>query len=172
MSIRAKVLLFVIGWAVILGGILINHSLVGLTGFYYWPTVSLIAYLVVLCFGLGERDLIFPVVFLMMVPLTIFLDTWLGAAAFGYYAIGFLVGNLFILGSLVLANIKTVPTQLIDIFIFLSCFWIVGPFLFTNFINPLISNYNFITACIHLVVDFSCCFIVIKLIKPSWGRNV
>jgi len=53
-----------------------------------------------------------------MVPLTLLLDAWLGAAAFGYYATGFLLGNIFILESLVLANIKTEPTQLIDIFIF------------------------------------------------------
>ena len=172
MSIQAKVLLFVIGWTIILGGIVINRSLVNSTGFYYWPTISLIAYLVILCVGLGERTLTLPTVSLLIVPLALFLDTWLGAGAFGYYATGFLFGSLFILESLVLTNIKTVPTQLIDIFIFLVCFWIIGPILFTNFINPVISTYNFKVALIHLIIDFSCCAIVIKLIKSYSVRNV
>ncbi|HPS28229.1 MAG TPA: hypothetical protein PLX10_00150 [Candidatus Paceibacterota bacterium] len=172
MSIQGKILLFTIGWAIIFGGFVINRSLVSSTGFYYWPTISLVTYLVVLCLGLKERNFILPVVFLLMVPLAFFLDTLLGAAAFGYYATGFFLGSLFILESLVLANIKTEPTQLIDIFIFLICFWIVGPILFIKFINPLVSTYNFTAALIHLVVDFSCCFIVLKLIKPYSSRNV
>ena len=74
MSIQGKILLFTIGWAIILGGFVINRSLANSTGFYYWPTISLITYLVVLCLSLKERNLIFPVVFLLMVPVALFLD--------------------------------------------------------------------------------------------------
>lgn len=172
MSIQKKILLFIIGWVIILGGFVVNRGLINSTGFYYWPTLSLITYLVILCLSLKDRNLIFPVVFLLMVPLTLLLDAWLGAAAFGYYATGFLLGNIFILESLVLANIKTEPTQLIDIFIFLICFWIIGPLLFIHFINPLTFAYNFTTALIHLVIDFSCCFVAIKLIKPYSAKYV
>ncbi len=172
MSTKGRIILFVIGWAIIVGGFLANRMLVLLTGFYYWPTLSLIAYLILLCLGLKEQKLILPILFFLAFPLVLFLDTILGSAAFGYYAIGFLLGNLFFFGSLSLTNINNEPTQLIDIFIFLILFWVIGPILFIKFINPIVSDYNFIAAFIHFIIDFFFCFLIVKKAKPYFLKHV
>lgn len=171
--VTEKIILFLgISWVIIMSGFLANRLLVLSTGFYYWPTLGLIAYLILLCLGLKEQKFILPILLFLVFPLALFLDTILGSAAFGYYAIGFLLGNLFFLSSLSFTNINNQPTQLIDILIFLIAFWIIGPVCFIKFINPTVFNYNLTNALIHLVTDFVFCFFIIKKIKPYFLKYV
>jgi hypothetical protein len=172
MSIQERILLFIIGWGVIMGGIFVNRFLVFSTGIYYFPTISLITYLILLCLGLKDKRLIIPILLFLTIPLTLLIDTLLGAAVFGYYATGFLLGNMCFFGSLLFINIHNESTQLINIFIFLVFFWIMGPAIFINFISHEGLNYNFLIATIHLIVDFCISFFVVKIVIAYLPKNV
>jgi hypothetical protein len=172
MSAENKTINFLAGWAFLVGAFWLDYFLIRLTGFYYWPTLFLTVYLISLCLYLKEHKLFWPVIIILILPLSLIIDYWSGAPAFGYYATGFLLGSLCFLISLSFTNIQNRSSQLINIGVFLIFFWLIGPLIFTSIIDSTLWGYNFWGGAIHLFIDFGICLIATKLIKSSFGKNV
>ena len=172
MPVKEKLFLFLASWLILIGAFWFNYFLISITGFPYWPTLFLVVYLMLLCLNFKKQGLFLPTMWVLIFPLSIVVDAWGGAPAFGYYATGLLLGSLFFLFSISFTNINNHSTQLINIAVFLLFFWFIGPLIFIKLIEPTLFGYNFLGATIHFIIDFGSSCLVTKLVRAPLLKYV